>query len=123
MVWARSSARPRARNTDPGTVTRQIPSNAAHANGTPGAANEEGLAVRFTFTEGRDRWRVTRAEYAPLLMVKDRTPMRLVDVARALADPALDPSLRGRLELARDRTAGVVGSRGAPARGLAAIAP
>jgi poly-gamma-glutamate synthesis protein (capsule biosynthesis protein) len=97
--------------------------NMVARHGTPGAANEEGLAVRFTFTEGRDRWRVTRAEFAPLLMVKDRTPMRLVDVARALADPAVDPSLRGRLELARDRTTGVVTSRGANARGLAPIAP
>jgi len=94
---------------------------ATHA--TPGAANEEGIAVRFTFREGDDGWQVARAEYAPLLMVKDRRPIRLVDVARALADPATDASLRARLELARDRSATIVGSRGAAAAGLDPIEP
>src|SRR5215207_3952180 len=99
--------------------------NLVATHSTPGAANHEGLLVRFTFTQegGRDGgWRVSAAEYAPLLMVRDRTPTRLVDVARALADPATPPDLRARLELARDRTAGVVTSRGAAEAGLTPIA-
>ncbi|HEY8523859.1 MAG TPA: CapA family protein [Acidimicrobiales bacterium] len=89
---------------------------ARHA--TPGAANAEGVAVRFTFTERRGRWRVTRAEYQPLLMAHDRRPIRLVDVQAALADPATDPAVRRRLALARSRTAAVVASRGATRAGL-----
>jgi poly-gamma-glutamate capsule biosynthesis protein CapA/YwtB (metallophosphatase superfamily) len=90
---------------------------------TPGAANEEGIAVRFTFTERRGRWRVTEAEYEPLLMMKDRPPIRLVAVDRALADPATDPGLRDRLALARRRTAAVVTSMGATAHGLTPVRP
>ena len=85
---------------------------------TPGAANHEGLLVRYTFTQagGRDgAWRVSAAEYAPLLMVRDRTPTRLVDVARALRPGDPGHAADFRLELARDRTAGVVMSCG-PAR-------
>jgi poly-gamma-glutamate capsule biosynthesis protein CapA/YwtB (metallophosphatase superfamily) len=88
---------------------------------TPGAANEEGIAVRFTFTERRGRWRVTKAEYEPLLVVEDRTPIRLVDVDRALAAPHTDPGLRERLALARNRTAMVVASMGAAAHGLTRV--
>jgi poly-gamma-glutamate capsule biosynthesis protein CapA/YwtB (metallophosphatase superfamily) len=94
---------------------------ARHA--TPGAANAEGIAARFTFTERSGRWQVSRVEYGALLMVTDRTPMRLVDVERALADPATDPALRDRLVLARDRTRAVVSSRGAAAHGLTPIRP
>jgi poly-gamma-glutamate synthesis protein (capsule biosynthesis protein) len=99
--------------------------NAVANHQTPGAANEEGLLVRFTFTEGprRGPWRVSTAEYAPLLVDKDGPPVRLLDVGRALADPATDPALRARLELARDRTAEVVGRRGATAAGLRPITP
>jgi poly-gamma-glutamate capsule biosynthesis protein CapA/YwtB (metallophosphatase superfamily) len=97
--------------------------NLVARHGTPGAANEEGLAVRFTFTERGGRWRVTQAEYEPLLMVKDRTPIRLVGVARALADPSTHADLRDRLALARGRTATIVASRGATAHGLTPIEP
>src|SRR5918996_143018 len=48
---------------------------------TLGAANEEGLLVRFTFTEPdrpAGRWRVNAAEYAPVLVLKDRLPVRVV---------------------------------------------
>lgn len=97
--------------------------NMVARHGTPGAANEEGIAVRVTFAERGGRWRATRTEYEALLMVKDRSPMRLVGVERALADPATDAGLRERLTLARDRTATVVASRGAAAAGLTAITP
>jgi poly-gamma-glutamate capsule biosynthesis protein CapA/YwtB (metallophosphatase superfamily) len=99
--------------------------NAVANHQTPGAANEEGLLVRFTFTKGPrpGPWRVSTAEYAPLLVDKDGPPVRLLHVGRALADPATDPALRARLELARDRTAEVVGRRGATAAGLRPITP
>ncbi|MGH9113053.1 MAG: CapA family protein [Acidimicrobiales bacterium] len=99
--------------------------NAVANHQTPGAANEEGLLVRFTFTEGPSSgpWRVTDAGFAPLLVDKDGPPIRLLDVGRALADPATDPALRSRLETARDRTTEVVGRRGATAAGLQPIGP
>lgn len=96
--------------------------NMVARHGTPGAPNEEGLLVRFTFTEGAGGWRVTEAEFAPLLMVKDRDPKRLVDVARALTDPSTDAGLIDRLALAWQRTIDTVGSRGALEAGLTPIA-
>lgn len=95
--------------------------NMVARHGTPGVPNEEGILVRFTFTETDDGWRVTDAAFAPLLMVKDRDPKRLVDVARALADPATPSDLRSRLELAWQRTVDVVGMRGALDAGLEPI--
>jgi poly-gamma-glutamate synthesis protein (capsule biosynthesis protein) len=92
---------------------------------TPGAANEEGLLVRFTFTEPEadgDPWRVSAAHYAPLLVAKS-PQIRVVDIGRALADPATDPVLRTRLQTAWDRTTAVVAERGGPTHGLRPIAP
>jgi poly-gamma-glutamate synthesis protein (capsule biosynthesis protein) len=90
-------------------------------HGTPGAANEEGLLVRFTFTEGATGWGVTQAEYAPLLVAKPGPPVRVVDVAATLADAGTDPGLRARLQQAWDRTTTVVGSLGGPAHGLGPV--
>jgi hypothetical protein len=56
-------------------------------------------------------------------MMKDRPPIRLVAVDRALADPATGPGLRDRLALARRRTAAVVTSMGATAHGLTPVRP
>jgi Bacterial capsule synthesis protein PGA_cap len=94
--------------------------NLVATHSTPGAANHEGLLVRFTFTDSPDGWHVTRAEYAPLLMVDGGGPLRLVDVNAALA--AGTPGLQDRLVLARDRTNGIVGSLGALDHGLRPIA-
>ena len=96
--------------------------NLVATHSTPGSANHEGLLARFTFTERGDRWVATGAEYAPLLVDRG-PPIRVLDVARALADPATPPALRARLEQARDRTAGVVGSLGAATVGAAPLAP
>ena len=72
--------------------------------------------MRFTFTEGRGRWTVTNAECAPLLMITDRGPMRVLDVDATLASGSA-PELTDRLVTARDRTAGIVASRGAVTAG------
>jgi poly-gamma-glutamate capsule biosynthesis protein CapA/YwtB (metallophosphatase superfamily) len=94
--------------------------NLVATHSTPGSANHEGLLVRFTFTETGDAWRVTAAEYAPLLMVTDGAK-RVLDVNGTLAAGSA-PALTDRLVLARDRTTGVVGSRGAFEAGLRPIA-
>lgn len=82
---------------------------------TPGAANQEGLLVRLTFTEGPLGWRVTQAEYAALLVTRG-DPIRLVDVGALAA-----PGDRVRLQEAWDRTAAVVGSLGATDAGFRPI--
>ena len=92
-------------------------------HGTPGAANEEGLLVRFTFSDGPLGWRATRAEFAPLLVVKPGPPVRVVDVGAALAAGTAGPALEERLRLAWDRTVATVGTLGATTRGLAAVPP
>ena len=90
-------------------------------HGTSGVANEEGLLVRFAFTEGPTGWRVSEAGYAPLLVVKPGPPIRVVDVAAALAGGTTDPGTRARLQQAWDRTTAVVGSLGGPAQGLSPL--
>ncbi|HEX5945525.1 MAG TPA: CapA family protein [Acidimicrobiales bacterium] len=97
--------------------------NMVARHGTPGAPNQEGLLVRFTFTEGPQGWRVTRAEFAALLVVLPGPPIRVVDVGAALATgtgPAgpVDGALRARLQLAWERTTGTVDRRGASTFGL-----
>ncbi len=101
--------------------------NMVARHGTPGAPNQEGLLVQFTFTEGPDGWRVSRAEFAALLVVLPGPPIRLVDAGAALAagiGPAgpLDVALRDRLQLAWERTAATVDRRGASIHGLRPLA-
>jgi poly-gamma-glutamate capsule biosynthesis protein CapA/YwtB (metallophosphatase superfamily) len=90
--------------------------------GSQGPDKLEGLLVRFTFTETSAGWRTTAAEFAPLL-TDDRGPIRIVDVGRALADPATDPGLHSRLQHADDRTTAIVDQRGADLAGLRPISP
>jgi poly-gamma-glutamate capsule biosynthesis protein CapA/YwtB (metallophosphatase superfamily) len=96
--------------------------NLVSNQGSQGPDKLEGLLVRFTFTETDVGWRTTRAEFAPVL-TDDRGPIRVLEVGRALADPATDPSLRERLQTAWHRTATVVDARGGPSHGLRPIAP
>ena len=97
--------------------------NMVARHGTQGAPNQEGLLVRFTFTEGPHGWRVTQAEYAALLVVLPGPPIRVVDAGATLAGgsptaAAGDPTLRARLQTAWDRTTATVDGRGARAQGL-----
>jgi poly-gamma-glutamate synthesis protein (capsule biosynthesis protein) len=89
---------------------------------TPGAANAEGLLVRFTLTRrSATRFRVTRAEYLPLLVARD-APIRLLAVPNSLDSGDYGSSTRARLREALARTTRVVNSRGGPDDGLTKIA-
>ena len=90
---------------------------------TPGAANEEGLLARFTFTRGRaGRFTATSAEYVPLLMTKD-PPLRVLDIQSALRSGRYGSSTERRLRQALTRTTRVVMSLGGAKSGLRAAAP
>jgi poly-gamma-glutamate capsule biosynthesis protein CapA/YwtB (metallophosphatase superfamily) len=92
-------------------------------HGTRLPANEEGLLVRVTFTEGAAGWRASLAEYAPLLVTRWGGPIRLVDVDATLAAGVPDPAQRARLEQASDRTTAAVEALGGPAQGLRPVEP
>jgi poly-gamma-glutamate synthesis protein (capsule biosynthesis protein) len=96
--------------------------NLVSDHGSRSPEKQEGLLVRFTFTETPAGWRTTAAEFAPLL-TDDRGPIRILDVRRSLADPATDPDLRRALQAAHDRTTVIVDQRGATQAGLRPIGP
>jgi poly-gamma-glutamate capsule biosynthesis protein CapA/YwtB (metallophosphatase superfamily) len=81
-------------------------------------ANEEGLLVRFTFTEGPSGWRATAAEFFALLVRTPGPPIRLVDAGAARNDPALAPAERARAQATWDRTTAAVGALGDVAAGM-----
>jgi poly-gamma-glutamate synthesis protein (capsule biosynthesis protein) len=87
-----------------------------HAN--PIDDSREGVMPRFTFTEsGPHRWRITRVEAIPTWM--QLTPqLRLIDLPRALADPATTPGERAMYLSARNRIATYLNSLGATTHGL-----
>jgi poly-gamma-glutamate synthesis protein (capsule biosynthesis protein) len=90
---------------------------------TPGAANAEGLLVRFTLTRTTERrFRVSAAEYRPLVVAKG-PPVRVLDVARGLARRSYGSSTRARLTAALNRTQQVVESRGGRSDGLSMMDP
>lgn len=93
--------------------------NLMAAHGTPGQELREGLLVRFTFTEDPDTGEFTTmdAEYLPVYQTYD-APRRVVNVPDALAGGTAGSESAGRLEVALDRTAEVVGMRGALDDGL-----
>jgi len=90
---------------------------------TPGAANSEGLLVRFSFTRtSSGRYTATRAEYLPLLMTKT-APLRVLDVPGTLRSADYGSTTRSRLLAALTRTTRVVRSLGATKQGLTPISP
>jgi poly-gamma-glutamate synthesis protein (capsule biosynthesis protein) len=96
--------------------------NLVSDHGSRSPEKQEGLLVRFTFTETPAGWRTTAAEFAPLL-TDDRGPIRILDVRRSLADPATVSDLRRALLAAHDRTTVIVDQRGATQAGLRPIGP
>jgi poly-gamma-glutamate synthesis protein (capsule biosynthesis protein) len=89
---------------------------------TMGPTKEEGLLVRFTFSNAGGAWKVTDAGYEPLLTLR-QNPTRLVPVGAGLRDPATPPERVQRLRQAWDRTVEVVGRRAAGLAGLHPINP
>jgi poly-gamma-glutamate capsule biosynthesis protein CapA/YwtB (metallophosphatase superfamily) len=88
---------------------------------TPGAANAEGLLVRFTFEEsGAGRFAVAKAEYQPVMVARD-PPVRVLDVTSALAGRSYGSAGPARLKTAAARTARVVGSLDAAGAGLVLV--
>jgi poly-gamma-glutamate synthesis protein (capsule biosynthesis protein) len=80
--------------------------------------NREGVLAKFTFTEVRPHvFRVSRAEAIPVWMDLD-PKLRLVDLPRALADPATPPEQRVVYQDAWNRIAGYLDAYGAVKAGL-----
>src|SRR5262249_50527505 len=88
----------------------------------PVDASREGVMPRFTFTETTpSHWEVTKAEALPTWV--DLTPrIRIVELPRALADPATPGPQRAADQAAYDRIGRYVGSRGAGLVGLTIVA-
>lgn len=80
--------------------------------------NREGVLAKFTFTEVHPHvFRVSRAEAIPVWM-QIEPELRLIDLPRALADPAATPEQRAVYENARNRIAGYLDAYGAKKDGL-----
>ncbi|HET7610868.1 MAG TPA: CapA family protein [Rhodanobacteraceae bacterium] len=80
--------------------------------------SREGVLAKFTFTELRPHvFRVSRAEAIPVWMQIEPS-LRLVDLPRALADPATAPDQRAEYRKAWNRIAGYLDAYGAVKDGL-----
>lgn len=80
--------------------------------------SREGVLAQFTFTEIRPHvFRVSRAEAIPVWMQIDPT-LRLIDLPRALADPATTPEQRAVYQNAWNKIAGYLDAYGAVKDGL-----
>jgi poly-gamma-glutamate synthesis protein (capsule biosynthesis protein) len=84
----------------------------------PVDASREGVMPRFTFTEAEPgHWKITKAEAVPTWV--DLTPsIRVVELPRALADPATPAAQRAVYQAASDRISRYLRSRGAGLAGL-----
>lgn len=83
--------------------------------------NREGVLAKFTFTETRPHvFRVTRAEAIPVWMQLE-PKLRLIDLPRALADPATPPADRAVYRAAWHRIAGYLDAYGAVKDGLVVV--
>ena len=84
----------------------------------PIAEGREGVMPRFTFTEvSPGTFRITRAEAIPTWM-QDEPSLRLIDIPRALADPATSASDRATVQQQWTRIRGYLDAYGAVAAGL-----
>jgi poly-gamma-glutamate synthesis protein (capsule biosynthesis protein) len=79
----------------------------------------DGIMPRFTFREVRPGvFRVVRAEVVPVHMWLDSRPVRVLDVAATIADPAAPDPYRRACRQSLQRIRAVLGQRGAYAAGL-----
>jgi poly-gamma-glutamate synthesis protein (capsule biosynthesis protein) len=80
--------------------------------------SREGILAKFTFTEVRPHvFRVSRAEAIPVWMQIEPT-LRLIDLPRALGDPATTAEQRAAYQSAWNRIAGYLDAYGAVRDGL-----
>jgi poly-gamma-glutamate synthesis protein (capsule biosynthesis protein) len=80
--------------------------------------SREGILAKFTFTEVRPHvFRVSRAEAIPVWMQIEPT-LRLIDLPRALGDPATTAEQRAAYQSAWNRIAGYLDAYGAVKDGL-----
>lgn len=83
--------------------------------------SREGVLAKFTFTEVHPHvFRVSRAEAIPLWM-EIEPKLRLIDLPRALADPATTPEQRAEYQKAWDRIASYLDVYGATRSGLVIV--
>lgn len=95
--------------------------NLVARHSTPIDDNREGVLAKFTFTEIHPHvFRVSRAEAIPVWMDMD-PKLRLVDLSRALADPATTPAQRAVYQNAWDKIAGYLDAYGAVKDGLVIV--
>jgi Bacterial capsule synthesis protein PGA_cap len=94
--------------------------NAVARHDQPLGTTEEGALAWFRFARIDGRWQVSQANFVPTLVDLGKD-IRVVDVASALADPALPGRTRARYRLAFRRTEGIVLNRGGGAHGLEAL--
>ncbi len=77
------------------------------------------VMARFTFTEGSDgRWTVTRAEARPAAMSHLSEPLRYLDLATLLADPAVSEARKAAYRPFYDRAVKALTALGAQTKGL-----
>jgi poly-gamma-glutamate synthesis protein (capsule biosynthesis protein) len=82
----------------------------------------DGIMPRFTFREVRPGvFRVVRAEVLPVHMWLNDRPLRVLDVAATLADPATSDAYRRACRDSLRRIRAVLGQRGAYADGLVLV--
>ena len=87
----------------------------------PIAESREGVMPRFTFTEVRPgTFRITRVEAIPTWM-EDSPKLRLIDIPRALADPATSDAQRTAYEQAYTQIRGYLDAYGAIRDGLVVV--
>jgi poly-gamma-glutamate synthesis protein (capsule biosynthesis protein) len=87
----------------------------------PIAAGREGIMPRVTFTEvAPGTFRVTKAEAIPTWM-QDEPKLRLIDIPRALADPATSAAERTALTTQYEKIRGYLDAYGAIKDGLVVV--
>ncbi len=79
----------------------------------PNDDNREGVMPIFTFTQGADgRFTVTKVDVVPTWMQLAPDPVRLIDLARAIADPATSAANRTSYQQIRTQIAGYLNAYG-----------
>ena len=77
------------------------------------------VMARFPFTQGSDgRWTVTQAQARPAVMSNLNEPLRYIDLATLLADPAVSEARKAAYRVFYDRTVKALTALGGDTKGL-----